>query len=57
MSVIKMGKTTGKLNIAIKVAELFALPAIAEIKVKVIEKPTWRRQRKNLPLVSNCSDA
>ena len=39
ISVMRMGKTTGKLSIAIKVAELLALAAMAEIKVKVIEKP------------------
>ena len=40
MSVIKIGKITGKLKIAIIVAALLALAAMAEIKVKVIEKPT-----------------
>lgn len=36
---IRIGITTGKPIIAIKVAPLFALLAIAEIKVNVIEKP------------------
>ena len=36
---MSIGKTTGKLNIAINAAELLALAAIAEIKVNVIEKP------------------
>ena len=38
IKVTKIGKTTGKLSIAIIVAELLALAAIAETKVKVILK-------------------
>ena len=39
INVTKIGNTTGKLRIAIIVAELLALAAMAEIKVKVILKP------------------
>ena len=39
IKVINIGKTTGKLRIAINAAELFALAAMAEINVNVMEKP------------------
>lgn len=45
MSVPIIGMTNGKLKIAIKVALLSAFEAIAETKVKVMEKPTLPKKR------------